>query len=151
MTVSEGYDAANMVVKVNGEEVTAVDGIYTVEKVSSDLTITVEGVTEAVQKTAGLSVLKFGDTSTEAKAQMFQLIPAFDPAVKEYTVLVPDNSNMFYAWATQAIDRSSSTTINGRAAAFAHVRQRRGRPEFRAADAGTVSFLIAQIRRFSSR
>ena len=114
VTVSEGYDAANMVVKVNGEEVTAVDGIYTVEKVSSDLTITVEGVTEAVQKTAGLSVLKFGDTSTEAKAQMFQLIPAFDPAVKEYTVLVPDNSNMFYAWATQADDRSSSTTITAK-------------------------------------
>ena len=114
VTVSEGYDAANMVVKVNGEEVTAVDGIYTVEKVSSDLTITVEGVTEAVQKTAGLSVLKFGDTSTEAKAQMFQLIPAFDPTVKEYTVLVPDNSNMFYAWATQAIDRSSSTTITAK-------------------------------------
>ena len=114
VTVSEGYDAANMVVKVNGEEVTAVDGIYTVEKVSSDLTITVEGVTEVVQETAGLSVLKFGDTSTEAKAQMFQLIPAFDPAVKEYTVLVPDNSNMFYAWATQAIDRSSSTTITAK-------------------------------------
>ena len=114
VTVSEGYDAANMVVKVNGGEVTAVDGIYTVEKVSSDLTITVEGVTEAVQKTAGLSVLKFGDTSTEAKAQMFQLIPAFDPAVKEYTVLVPDNSNMFYAWATKADDRSSSTTITAK-------------------------------------
>lgn len=114
VTVSEGYDAANMVVKVNGEEVTAVDGIYTVEKVSSDLTITVEGVAEAVQKTAGLSVLKFGDTSTEAKAQMFQLIPAFDPAVKEYTVLVPDNSNMFYAWATKADDRSSSTTITAK-------------------------------------
>ena len=114
VTVSEGYDAANMVVKVNGEEVTAVDGIYTVEKVSSDLTITVEGVTEAVQETAGLSVLKFGDTSTEAKAQMFQLVPAFDPAVKEYTVLVPDNSNMFYAWATKAVDRSSSTTITAK-------------------------------------
>ena len=114
VTVSEGYDAANMVVKVNGEEVTAVDGIYTVEKVSSDLIITVEGVTEAVQKTAGLSVLKFGDTSTESKAQMFQLIPAFDPAVKEYTVLVPDNSNMFYAWATKADDRSSSTTITAK-------------------------------------
>ena len=114
VTVSEGYDAANMVVKVNGEEVTAVDGIYTVENVSSDLTITVEGVTEVVQETAGLSVLKFGDTSTEAKAQMFQLIPAFDPAVKEYTVLVPDNSNMFYAWATKADDRSSSTTITAK-------------------------------------
>ena len=42
------------------------------------------------------------------------MIPAFDPAVKEYTVLVPDNSNMFYAWATQADDRSSSTTITAK-------------------------------------
>ena len=111
VTVSEGYDAANMVVKVNGEEVTAVDGIYTVEKVSSDLTITVEGVTEAVQKTAGLSVLKFGDTSTESKAQMFQLIPAFDPAVKEYTVLVPDTTNAVYVWATRGADLTTKAKI----------------------------------------
>ncbi len=114
VAANEGYDATNMVVKVNGNEVAGTDGSYTVENVSSDLTITVEGVTEAVQETAGLSVLKFGDTSTEAKAQMFQLIPAFDPAVKEYTVLVPDNSNMFYAWATKADDRSSSTTITAK-------------------------------------
>ncbi len=114
VAANEGYDATNMVVKVNGNEVAGTDGSYTVENVSSDLTITVEGVTEVVQETAGLSVLKFGDTSTEAKAQMFQLIPAFDPAVKEYTVLVPDNSNMFYAWATKADNRSSSTTITAK-------------------------------------
>ena len=114
VAANEGYDATNMVVKVNGNEVAGTDGSYTVENVSSDLTITVEGVTEAVQETAGLSVLKFGDTSTEAKAQMFQLIPVFDPAVKEYTVLVPDNSNMFYAWATKADDRSGSTTITAK-------------------------------------
>ena len=116
VTVAEGYEKTDdFAVKANGEALTAGEsGSYTVENVTADLTITVEGVTEAVQKTAGLSVLKFGDTSTEAKAQMFQLIPAFDPAVKEYTVLVPDNSNMFYAWATQAIDRSSSTTITAK-------------------------------------
>ena len=114
VTANEGYDASKAVVKVNGEEVTGTDGTYAVGNVTSDLTITVEGVTEAVQAAAGLSVLKFGDTSTESKAQMFQLIPAFDPAVKEYTVLVPDNANMFYAWATQAADRSSSTTITAK-------------------------------------
>ena len=114
VAANDGYDASKAVVKVNGTEVTAVDGKYTVAKVTSDLTITVEGVTEAVKAVAGLSVLKFGDTSTEAKAQMFQLIPAFDPAVKEYTVLVPDNVNMFYAWATRADDRSSSTTITAK-------------------------------------
>ena len=116
VTVAEGYKKTDdFAVKANGEALTAGEsGSYTVENVTADLTITVEGVTEAVQKTAGLSVLKFGDTSTEAKAQMFQLIPAFDPAVKEYTVLVPDNSNMFYAWATKADDRSSSTTITAK-------------------------------------
>ena len=116
VTIADDYEMEdNFVVKANGETLTAGEsGSYTVENVTADLTITVEGVTEAVQKTAGLSVLKFGDTSTESKAQMFQLIPAFDPAVKEYTVLVPDNSNMFYAWATQAIDRSSSTTITAK-------------------------------------
>ena len=116
VTVAEGYEKTDdFAVKANGEALTAGEsGSYTVENVTADLTITVEGVTEAVQKTAGLSVLKFGDTSTEAKAQMFQLIPAFDPAVKEYTVLVPDNSNMFYAWATKADDRSSSTTITAK-------------------------------------
>ena len=116
VTVSEGYKKTDdFAVKANGEALTAGEsGSYTVENVTADLTITVEGVTEVVQETAGLSVLKFGDTSTEAKAQMFQLIPAFDPAVKEYTVLVPDNSNMFYAWATKADDRSSSTTITAK-------------------------------------
>ena len=114
VTANEGYDATNMVVKANGEVVTGTNGTYAVGTVTSDLTITVEGVTEAVKAVAGLSVLKFGDTSTESKAQMFQLIPAFDPAVKEYTVLVPDNANMFYAWATKADDRSSSTTITAK-------------------------------------
>lgn len=114
VAANEGYDATNMVVKVNGNEVAGTDGSYTVENVSSDLAITVEGVTEVVQETAGLSVLKFGDTSTESKAKMFQLVPAFDPAVKEYTVLVPDNVNMFYAWATKADDRSNSTTITAK-------------------------------------
>lgn len=115
VAANEGYDATDMVVKANGVELESDEyGNYTIDNIASNQTITVEGVTEAVQETAGLSVLKFGDTSTEAKAQMFQLIPAFDPAVKEYTVLVPDNSNMFYAWATKADDRSSSTTITAK-------------------------------------
>ncbi len=43
--VKNGYDATNMVVKVNGETVTPdEDGIYTVKEVTEDLDITVEGV-----------------------------------------------------------------------------------------------------------
>ncbi|MBQ7345578.1 MAG: hypothetical protein IJW45_05905 [Oscillospiraceae bacterium] len=43
--VKNGYDATNMVVKVNGEEVSADEnGVYTVTNVTEDLVITVEGV-----------------------------------------------------------------------------------------------------------
>ena len=44
VTVNEGYDGTNMVVKVNDTEVTGNNGAYTVEAVSQDLIITVEGV-----------------------------------------------------------------------------------------------------------
>ena len=108
VTVSEGYDAANMVVKVNDTEVTAVDGKYTVEKVSSDLTITVEGVKKIV---AGLKTLSFGSTGTRSSAKTFTLSPAFDPAVKEYTMLVPDTTNAVYVWATRGADLTSKAKI----------------------------------------
>ena len=45
VNVSEGYDGSNMVVKVNGEVVDAVNGVFTVENVSEALTISVSGVT----------------------------------------------------------------------------------------------------------
>ena len=108
VTVSEGYDAANMVVKVNGEEVTAVDGKYTVEKVSSDLTITVSGVKKII---IGLSTLRFGSTDSIRSAKYFDMTPSFDPAVKEYTLLVPDSTNAVYVWATRGADLSTKASI----------------------------------------
>ena len=108
VTVSEGYDAANMVVKVNDTEVTAVDGIYTVEKVSSDLTITVSGVKKII---IGLSTLRFGSTDSIRSAKYFDMTPSFDPAVKEYTLLVPDSTNAVYAWATRGADLSTKASI----------------------------------------
>ena len=44
VTVSEGYDGTNMVVKVNDTQVTGSDGSYTAESVADHLTITVSGV-----------------------------------------------------------------------------------------------------------
>jgi len=108
VTVTEGYDAANMVVKVNDTEVTAVDGIYTVEKVSSDLTITVSGVKKII---IGLSTLRFGSTDSIRSAKYFDMTPSFDPAVKEYTLLVPDSTNAVYAWATRGEDLSTKASI----------------------------------------
>ena len=108
VAANEGYDGTNMVVKVNDAEVTAVDGKYTVEKVSSDLTITVEGVKKIV---TGLKALSFGSTGTRSSAKTFTLSPAFDPAVKEYTLLVPDTTNVVYVWATRGADLTSKAKI----------------------------------------
>lgn len=44
----QAYDVSGMVVKVNGEEITGTDGSYTVPSVSSDLVISVEGITAKV-------------------------------------------------------------------------------------------------------
>ena len=189
VTVSEGYDAANMVVKVNDTEVTAVDGKYTVEKVSSDLTITVSGVKKQVaghavtltpgegytltgEATAedgkdytftvtvaegfvkngafavkadgtalkanedgsytvkavaadltitvegvmtppanGLSAFAVGDDSDSSTANKYEFTPSFDPAVKEYTVGVPDSNKFIYAWAIRDSGLSSEAVI----------------------------------------
>lgn len=108
VAAKDGYDGTNMAVKVNDTEVTAVDGKYTVEKVSSDLTITVEGVKKIV---AGLKALSFGSTGTRSSAKTFTLSPAFDPAVKEYTLLVPDSTNGVYAWATRGADLTTKAKI----------------------------------------
>ena len=51
VTVSEGYEkTAEFAVKVNGKAVTEADGKYTVENVTENLTITVEGVSKILQK-----------------------------------------------------------------------------------------------------
>ncbi len=44
VTLDKGYENSIITVKVNGKAVEGVDGVYTVQAVQSDLTITVEGV-----------------------------------------------------------------------------------------------------------
>ncbi|MBQ8295417.1 MAG: hypothetical protein IJX87_03175 [Clostridia bacterium] len=45
LTVAEGYEAVEAVVKCGETVLTAVEGVYTVENVTDDISITVEGVT----------------------------------------------------------------------------------------------------------
>lgn len=70
-------------------------------------TVTVEAAAPA---TGPLSVLRFtaGGSATAAEHSM---IPAFSPGVREYTVVVPDNSTQFFAWATLSADMPSSSKI----------------------------------------
>ena len=114
VAISEGYEMEDsFVVKANGEVLTAGEsGGYTVANVTADLTITVEGVKKTeVPAKAGLSSLKFGDGNSASKAGAYEIAPAFDPAVKEYSLLVADNYATAYAWAVRGADMSSSAKI----------------------------------------
>ena len=80
VAANEGYDATNMVVKVNGNEVAGTDGSYTVENVSSDLTITVDGVVKkqaashSVTLTSGEGYTLTGEaTAEDGKDYTFKL------------------------------------------------------------------------------
>lgn len=64
----------------------------------------------------GLKSLKFNDyvyrfPSESQQVMTYVMTPAFDPAVKEYTVQVPDSKREIFAWATRDASLSSSATI----------------------------------------
>lgn len=97
--IKNGYDAANMVVKVNGKEVKADEnGVYTVEAVSEDLVITVEGV-ESIPTDGDVDVyfsVEKGNQFVEQGGVVWALeevtIPYFDLALydMEYLYYNPD-------------------------------------------------------------
>ena len=57
-----------------------------------------------------LSALKF-TKSTNATSAEYQLLPAFDPAIKEYTLIVPDTNNAVSVWATLAAEQSGAIKV----------------------------------------
>ena len=57
LAVDKLYNASAMVVKVNGEEVTLTDGSYTIEAVSENIAITVEGITKKEVYTVTVSAV----------------------------------------------------------------------------------------------
>ena len=96
-------------VKANDTKLTAnEDGSYTVKEVSEDLTITVEGVMKSA--TEGLIDLKFTESNSSTAAK-YSMWPAFDPAVKEYTIYVPDSKTSLSILATRNEDCSSKAVI----------------------------------------
>ena len=97
--IKNGYDATNMVVKVNGEVVTPDEnGVYTVTNVTADLVITVEGV-EAIPSDGDVTFyfsVEEGDHFVEQGGVVWALeevtVPYFDLAAygMEYLYYNPD-------------------------------------------------------------
>ena len=97
--IKNGYDATNMVVKVNGEVVIPDEnGVYTVHNVSADLVITVEGV-EAIPSDGDVTFyfsVEEGDHFVEQGGVIWALeevtVPYFDLALygMEYLYYNPD-------------------------------------------------------------
>ena len=111
VTVAEGFvKNGAFAVKADGTALKAnEDGSYTVKAVAADLTITVEGV--MTPPANGLSAFAVGDDSDSSTANKYEFTPAFDPAVKEYTVGVPDSNKFIYAWAIRDSGLSSEAVI----------------------------------------
>lgn len=116
-------DCVITVTDADGEAVEATDGVYkllpgktytyTVQKdgyvtktdtitlqEAGTVTVTLETVTPTVINS--LSALGLYSTYSSATKDIYPMTPAFDPAVKEYTVVAPDSSNACYAKATLA-------------------------------------------------
>ncbi len=81
LTVSEGYTQSEPVVKVNGEPITAgEDGKYTVENVTENLVVTVEGVvintyTVTVAAGEGFTAEKTSETVNHGENASFAIAP----------------------------------------------------------------------------
>ena len=90
--VAEGYDATNMVVKVNNETVTAVDGVYTVKAVSADLTVTVEGVVKKSTEADTPFISIVTDSGEEVTWSFEGMIPSSYSDGPLYIVTVPEGT-----------------------------------------------------------
>ena len=90
LTLDEGYTQSSALVKVNGVHLDGTDGVYTVENVQEDLTITVEGVqlnTYTVTKAEGEGFTISGaDIVTHGASYTFQV--ALDDPNTQLVVLV---------------------------------------------------------------
>lgn len=90
LSLDAGYTKSNVLVKVNGVPVDGTDGIYTVENVQENLTVTVENVslnTYTVTKTAGEGFTVSGaDTVTHGVSYTFRVTP--DDPNAQFVVLV---------------------------------------------------------------
>ena len=80
IAVNEGYDGTNLAVKVNDEVLEGSDGTYTVESVSGDLVITVEGIVKkevcAVTLTEGEGyTVSSNDTPYKGEDYTFTVTP----------------------------------------------------------------------------
>lgn len=86
---------------------TATVTVTTASGKTAECAVTVEDAAETV----GLSVLKFASSSS-ASAAAYAMTPAFDPAVTEYTVVVPDSTASVYVWATLSEGGSGTIKAN---------------------------------------
>ena len=120
IVVNEGYDGTNMVVMVNGKEISASDGKYTVPSVSEDLVITVEGIVKkevlTITKPAGDGFTVTGaDTVYKNEDYTFTISVdnAFDATgmvVKaNETVLVGNNGK----YTVPAVSENIAITVDG--------------------------------------
>ena len=102
-------DEAVATVDANGKVTAVAAGTATITATTANnkTATCVVSVEEAVLTNA-LSALKFSAGSA-ATSTVYEMIPAFNPAIRSYTVVVPDASSAFFIWAK--LDANTTGTM----------------------------------------
>jgi hypothetical protein len=115
--LTEGYEGG--VVKVNGEEVTLIDGAYTIENVTEDIVITVEGVSLKsynVTLPMGTGYTATGEASVQHGAN-YTFAVALDTAYNQSAPVVKVNDVQVVAvdgeYTVQAVKGALIITVEG--------------------------------------
>lgn len=101
ITLDEAYNNSTIIVKVNGVEITAVDGIYTISNITEVQTVTVEGVvadtyTIALTETHGVTYSEYQNL-TIAEGEAFNFTVLLDQAYNNSQITVKANGAVISA------------------------------------------------------
>ncbi len=117
---AEGYDGSNMVVKVNGEAVTGNNGSYTVENVTENLEITVEGIVKKEVCTITAPTgdgYTFSGSATAYKGEGYTFKITVDNAYNGSNMVVKANGEVVTGsngnYTIAAVNKDTAITVEG--------------------------------------
>lgn len=86
-----GFDVENMTVKANGSVITAVNGVYTIENITNDVTITIEGVETKSWDTTLKSVTVLGIEAVLGENDTYSVLVPYGSSVTTNDIVIVTN------------------------------------------------------------
>ncbi len=100
LELDEEYNSKDLVVKANGEVITNTDGVYTISGITTDITISIDGVTEKSDDTS-LKYVKVSDYTATLEGDTYKVVLPYGMNVSISSVaIMPNNLNAEYSVTT---------------------------------------------------